>query len=277
MKKIILLLTIAVIPAAIINAQPHTWLVYGSAGFSQNTANGNYVYPQGTNTNWNVAPGIGYQFNKHLTVGVQGSYSHTENGGGQQIPLSNFNNYNYYGGTTIDWTAGAFFRYSQKLGKIFFLYGQVNMAYMSSQAHDVPGVYYVNGSALVAYEANPPAANGFQAQIFPAVGANIYKGLALNFGLGGINYNTISQNIEGAGNSNSSNIQLTFGQQVNIGISDNFNCHMMHKHKHHHSDAVSGSEYRHVDNGGKEEDDAPAPVESKKHRKHKTEKTEDNN
>jgi hypothetical protein len=271
MKKL-MLLVIAFCSAASVYAQPHTWLVYGNAGFTQ-SSNGYNTYPQGKNTNWNVAPGIGYQFNKHLTIGLQGSYGHQENAGDPYLAIPSYNNYYYYGygyGTTISWTAGAFFRYTQNVGKIFFLYGQVNMAYLYSKLHDVPYYYTVNGNAVSSTEPIGPKADGFQANMFPGIGARVYRGLALNFAVGGINYTNINQQIDGYGNNKSSNIAITFGQQASIGISDNFNYHMHHRKHHHHSDAVSGSEYRHVDNSGTEEDDAPAPMgDGKKHHKHK--------
>lgn len=267
MKKIALL-ALAFAGMAHAYAQPHTWLVYGSAGISQNTNNSSYAYPQGTTTNWSVTPGIGYQFNKHLTVGVQGSYSHAENPYPAPVftsPYSNNSFFNGYGGTTINWSAGAFFRYTQNLGKIFYIYGQANMAYLSSELHNAP--YYYYNSNTVIYSESTPTANGFEGQLFPAIGAKIYKGLALNFSLGGLDYNTISQNLEGGGNGKVSNVQLTFGQQVNIGVSDNFSFRKHHKH-HHHIEA--GSEYRHTEvTGADDDDDAPAPETQKKHKKEK--------
>jgi|GEM_PF-290717 len=269
MKKL-LLLALAITSVTTMYAQPGTWLVYGNGSFSQNTNSNSNVSSQGNNTNWSVAPGIGYQFNKHLTAGIQGSYNHTENAQYMLSPVGSSIPYYYTGGITIDWSAGAFFRYTQKVGKIFSLYGQANMSYISSELYNAPYYYYLpNGTAV---SETRPKTNGFQVQLFPAVSARVYKGLALNFSFGGINYTTQSQNIDGAGTNKSSNIQVTFGQQVNFGISDNFNCHMMHHRKHHHH-AEAGAELRHTDMSAADDDDAPAPV-TEKHKKHKKEKEE---
>ncbi len=269
MKKF-LLLALGITAATTTFAQPGTWLVYGNGSFSQNNNSNNNISAQGNNTNWSVAPGIGYQFNKHLTAGIQGSYTHTENG--QYLlydPISSSMPYYYSGGISIDWSAGAFFRYTQKVGKVFFLYGQANMSYISSELYNAPYYYFLPNGTTVSE--SRPKATGFQAQLFPAVGARVYKGLALNFSIGGINYATQSQNVDAVGTNRSSNIAVTFGQQVNFGISDNFNCHMMHHRKHHHH-AEAGAEMRRTDMPV-EDDDAPAPV-APKHKRHHKEKEE---
>jgi hypothetical protein len=71
-------------------------------------------------------------------------------------------------------------------------------------------------------------ANGFYAKLTPAVGVNIIDGFALNFGFGGIEFETMK--VSGAASSNTS-FDLTWGTQFNIGGSKNILCG---RHKHHH-------------------------------------------
>lgn len=254
MKKLILLTALLYTVAAY--AQPHTWLVYGNAGISQNSDS--YQYPQGTNTSWSISPGIGYQVDKHITLGIQVSYSHIEGVSDGYVLLntaSPISEYIYTSGNsiTINWSAGAFFRYTQNFGQIFFLYGQANMAYMSIEVYNTPYYYYpVPFYNNYYYQPYSPSASGIQAQVFPAIGAKVYKGLALNFNLGGLNYSSINQKVDYEGTKKAGTVQFTFGQQVSIGISDNFSCHFRHRHKHQHNDA--GSEYRQPDKKSTEED-----------------------
>ncbi len=263
MKKSILLAASLFYYTAI-SAQPHTWLVYGTAGLSQNSNTDPYQYPQGTNTSWSVAPGIGYQFNKHITAGVQVSYSHIEDATNGYVPFNAgpISGYEYASGNsiTINWSAGGFFRYTQDLGQIFFLYGQANMSYLSSELHNQPEYFYPLLSNYMPvnsyyYGSNPTSTGSFQVQIFPAVGAKIYKGLALNFSFGGVDYVNMHSKSDYSETRNSKSVQLTFGQQVNFGISDNFSFHAKHRRKHAKEETVPGSEYRHVDKDTGEESD----------------------
>jgi len=254
MKRIILL-SASLFYYAAISAQPHTWLLYGTAGLSQNSNTDQY--PQGTNTSWSVAPGIGYQFDKHITAGVQVSYSHIEDATGGYVLLARgaaVPEYAYASGNSImiNWSAGGFLRYTQELGQIFFLYGQANMSYLSSELYDQPQYFYPLFSNYMPvygyyYGSPPTSTSSFQLQIFPAVGAKIYKGLALNFSFGGVDYITTHSKSDYAAPQNPKSVQITFGQQVNIGISDNFSFHAKHRRRHAKEETVPGSEYRHVD------------------------------
>ena len=73
MKKFVLAL-LAVGSVATANAQKNSILTYGTAGiFVDNTDNGPGLGDSRT-VSWNVNPGIGYQFHKNLTAGIQGGY-----------------------------------------------------------------------------------------------------------------------------------------------------------------------------------------------------------
>ncbi len=62
--------------------------------------------------------------------------------------------------------------------------------------------------------------DGFGVKISPNIGVNVTNGFCLNFGFGGIEYKTLKADTDGAKASNS--FDLTFGQQINVGVSKNF-------------------------------------------------------
>jgi len=185
MKKLFLML-VAIVSFASVNAQEKTWLLYGNAGLNITSTSGT------STTAFNINPGFGYQFHKNMTVGVQGGYSNeTYPGSVGDSVLSGY-------------SAGAFFRYTHYLNNTFFLFAHLNAGYMS-QTVDFP----VGGSLEV---------TGFGAQITPAIGVNVGKGLALNFGVGGLGFSSMDYG------ATVTNFNLSFGQQFNIGISKNFGC-----------------------------------------------------
>jgi len=181
---------------------------------------------------WNFDPGVGYQFNEHWTLGLVGGYgtdSSFKADGGKRL------SYKHY-------SIGVFGRYTQPLGKIFSLYGQLEARYQNMHA-SFDGEK-VDGSDV----------NGFMIGFTPAVAINVCHGFALNFGFGGLGFS--SMKADGADNS-STNFGLTFGHQMNIGISKNFGGHKMHGH-HEPMD-----ETRHMDTT----DDEDATPKKKKARK----------
>ena len=78
MKKLFLAL-LAVASVATANAQKNTFLLYGNAGVNTGKTDNGAAVGTETETAWNVSPGFGYQFNHHLTVGVQGGYNAWKN------------------------------------------------------------------------------------------------------------------------------------------------------------------------------------------------------
>jgi hypothetical protein len=235
MKKLILAL-LASGTLATANAQePRSILTYGNLDFNQERAGGQTT---SKNTVWSATPGVGYQFNHNWTVG--GFI-----GWGQDAQKDNT------GATTTDnmYRAGAFARYSQYIRKseIFFWYAQYEFAYQ--------GGYTTN-------EGNPATNknNGVYTRLFPALGVNVGRGIALNFAVGGVEYGTLKYD----GDAYSYNtLNLSFGEQWSFGISKNFNCgHKMHAH-HEPGDEVHR---RKIDKMEDEDDDAPKPKRKQRNR-----------
>jgi len=216
------------------NAQEKSILLYGNATYSgDNIDYGSY---KTTETHWGAMPGIGYQYDKNWTIGLQGSYmqgrtpNYTGFGGTVQTYISN------------DWSVGPFLRYAYALSNIFTVYGQFNIGYAGGnyQMKDVP--------PLATY-------SGFSASVAPYLGINVYKTLCLNFSVGGLGYMTQSwTHGESYGRGGNPNMfSLTFGQQFSVGISKNFMTGQ-HKMKGH---AQPGDDTRKMDTKDDDDDDAP--------------------
>ncbi|MBS1772565.1 MAG: porin family protein [Bacteroidetes bacterium] len=227
MKKLILAL-LAVASVGTANAQKNTFLTYGNAGVMwDKTDNGNLVGST-ENTTWNITPGVGYQFNNHLTVGVQGGYGQNKtinNTVGAPSIQNTMNN--------REWQLGAFFRYTQPLGGIFSMWTQLDLSYLSGKwSSEVitygPATTVANSSDMY---------NGFQGSITPAIALAVHKGWALNFGIGGLAYRTTSYD---KAPTVTNGFMVTFGQQFNVGVSRNIGC-CMSKHRAHHE---PGMEHR---------------------------------
>ena len=205
------------------NAQAGSILVYGNAGISASKP----ANAKPTKTlDFNITPGVGYQFNKNWTAGLYGNYetnSQLPDGGDR------FGNRQY--------TVGVFGRYSCPVSPIFTVFGQVNGGYMSGHSFDGDGK--IAGTEF----------HGFEVGFAPAVQVFVTKGFALNFAFGGVEFNSVG--LKDA-DYNTTSFDLTFGQQFNIGISKNFGCG--HKAKKGHHEPMD--ETRHMDTAD-DEDDAP--------------------
>lgn len=224
MKKLILaLLAVASISAA--NAQKNSILVYGDVGVNfDNTDNGSKATTMSVkNTNWNIAPGVGYQISNHITLGLQGGYWFGKTETQSQnvwtpAPPSSI--------TTTDswreWQIGAFGRYTMPLGGIFSMWTQLNASYVSGKV-SMDTLDFTTGRPLPLTAED--TYNGFQATLTPALAINVHNGLALNFGIGGIGFRTVSYD---KAPTTQSNFMFTFGQQINVGISKNFGCRSHH-------------------------------------------------
>lgn len=224
MKKLILaLLAVATVGTA--NAQKNTFLVYGNAGVNWGKTDMGAATGTNENTSWNITPGVGFQFNNHLTVGVQGGYMSDKS-------INNSISLAPAGVKTTnvgrEWQAGAFFRYTQPLTGIFNMWTQLDLSYISGKnTSDV-----VTTSSLGVATAAPQVSdmyNGFQAMITPAIGVNVHKGWALNFGIGGLGFRSVSFD---KAPTTMNNFMVTFGQQFNVGVSRNIGCHCGTKRGH---------------------------------------------
>lgn len=233
MKKLFLAL-LAMGTIATANAQePKSILLYGDVSLS--TVRDPALMKT---TAWDVSPGIGYQFNHNWTLGVSlswGQFAMKDSAG-----IKNTDNL---------YSVGPFARYSHYIRKseTFFWYAQFDFDYR--------GGYHTN-------EGNPATDkhNGIYVGLYPALGINVGRGICLNFAIGGINYATDKE----ADLSNATNsFNLTFGHQMNVGISKNFGCgHKMHSH-HEPGDEVHR---RRADRMEDEDDAAPKPKRKERNR-----------
>ncbi|GAB2817007.1 outer membrane beta-barrel protein [Ferruginibacter profundus] len=191
MKKVLVAALTLVTVTQAVNAQKGSVLLYGNLA-----VNSSKDASDSKNSSFSVMPGIGYQFADEWTAGINLGV----NGSKDEIGTSG--NYNKISG----FTAGPFVRYTKTLGNIFSIFGHANFNYSTSKYKPFTGTN--------------TTVNGFGINIFPAVGVNVKNGFALNFGFGGIDYGTSKADVSGAKSANS--FSLTFGQQVNVGISKNF-------------------------------------------------------
>jgi hypothetical protein len=231
MKKLILsLLACGTIAAA--NAQAGSWLLYGQASINA-TSNDELGGTTGSaNTiHWMATPGLGYQFDNHWTLGMYANYS---NGGAKALGVG------MPWMRTNDWETGVFVRYTENLNKIFSIYGQFN------------GGFAHGNSTLDGKVITNSRYNGFSLSFAPVIAANVHKGLALTFGIGGIGY--MNHAYENRNNSNGE-FAVMFGQQMNLGIQKNFGGHNRRIHREPGTD-------RHMKNW--RDDDGDSPRKSKK-------------
>lgn len=218
MKKLLLAL-LAVGGFASANAQKNTVLLYGNAGYASSTVD--YGFASYKTSAWGINPGLGYQFSNHMTVGLMGGYNN------MRTPMSDGVNYNIQ----KDWSVGAFWRYTHYMGSTFFMYNQLQLA-------------YVAGSSQTEGLSDKGMYDGVSGSWFPAVGAFVCKGLALNFNIGGVGFRSVSgdaASINSPGVSQN-DFAITMGQQINMGVSLNIGCHSKHGSHGHH--AEPGAEVR---------------------------------
>ena len=232
MKRLILALISAGTLATSANAQePKSILLYGDINL-QTVRNPDLS----KNTIWDAKPGIGYQFNRNWTLGIS-------IGWGQNATKDSAGHKN----TDNMYSVGPFARYSHYIGhsEVFFWYGQFDFDYQ--------GGYHTN-------EGNPATDkhNGVYAGFNPALGINVGHALCLNFSIGGLNYSNDKYTTA----TNATNtFNLTFGHEMNFGISKNFNTgHKMHSHH------EPGDEVGHRKMGKSDDDDDSAPKPKKKER-----------
>ncbi len=226
MKKLFLaLLAMASLGAA--NAQQKgSILGYGDLTFSTSKQQTGPSSTYATrNTFFGINPGIGYQFSHHSTVGLQGGFNIDRDM--WTVPVTTVTgtrNLDFENRTTT-WGIGAFYRYTQTFGNIFFMFSQINAGYMSTT--------YANdsmGTTTVSTVENK--FNGFGASFIPGIGVNVYKGFALNFSSGGIVFTHMRGDLPDAVNPRMTDFGFTFGRQINIGVSRNINCGRKHRHGH---------------------------------------------
>ena len=138
-----------------------------------------------------------------------------------------------------------FFRYTQPVSPIFFLWTQLDLSYVNGK-HTSENITTVGSTTTVGSASD--IYNGFQGSITPAIGVNVYKGLALNFSMGGLGYRTTSFD---KAPTTLNSFYVNFGQQFNFGISKNIGCSCGTKRGHHEP----GMERRKMKKMEEDEDD----------------------
>lgn len=220
MKKLILAI-LAVGSVATVQAQkPGSILLYGNVGINTAKQTNDAGIPGAADitnraTTITFAPGVGYQFNKHFTVGAQfaiTSWKQTTDAIGG-IDYS-----------TRDLKVGAFFRHTVSLNKTFFLFHQFELSYLNGNE-----VTETSGPGGTRVE---DIYDGFCIGWWPAVGINFTPSLALNFSLGGIDFDHRKWDFDGSpATSRESILDVNFGRQFNVGISANLGgSHAKKKH-----------------------------------------------
>jgi hypothetical protein len=215
-------------------------LVYGSAGYSAAKETDDDGLP-GTadvvtkDRNWHFAPGIGYQFNKNWTVGI--------NFGIGMSTMTNDNGSITTEDKMRELMVGPFVRYTTPISKTFFIFNQVNLSYLNGKMTDddgVPGTPDIESSY-----------NGFAANWFPAVGVNFTKCMAFTLDFGGLGYAKRTWDLTGPQEVSESAFDFNFGRTFNIGIQANLGG------KRHRGHSEPGMDHRHMDTSDDSEEDMP--------------------
>jgi hypothetical protein len=194
MKKILLSALLLGSASMVANAQAGSVLVFGDVGYHSSKSASDYKTRE-----FNINPGIGYQFDRNWTVGLVGGYNTL-----RERP-NGVTQWDY----TNTYRLGGFVRHTMKVSRIFSLFTQLEAGYQGTEAGNTGS----NASVT---------ANGFFAKATPAVGVNIVDGFALNFGFGGLEYSNIK--VSGA-TKGSSSFDVTWGTQFNVGVSKNIFCY----------------------------------------------------
>ncbi|AXB56371.1 outer membrane beta-barrel protein [Flavobacterium fluviale] len=193
MKKMLLILALSVFGFA--NAQKGTVLVGGNIGYT--STNREFQTGKDKISQFDFSPRVGYQFNDNWTVGGEfliGSSKSEVEGAGES--------------KSNDFKAGAFLRYSVPLSETFAVFADLGAGFQNQKNT----VYSALGD-------NESKADGIYASITPALFINMKKGFGLNFSIGGLGYETLSFDNNGA---DVNSFYFNFGKTVNIGISKNF-------------------------------------------------------
>ncbi len=227
MKKLILAL-LAVSSLGVANAQKNSVLVYGNIGLATGkTDNGGGT--ENRYFDWNINPGVGYQFTNNITLGLQGGiWSMFE----ENRTSPALNTWNRNAMETREWQAGVFFRYTKPVNNWLSLFTQLDLNYVSGQDVSEAETRAVDFAANKIVETiiyGYDYYNGFQGSITPMVQVFVHDGMALNFGIGGLGYRTISYDTPKSptalnGTIDQSGFYFTWGNQFNFGVSKNFGC-----------------------------------------------------
>jgi opacity protein-like surface antigen len=237
MKKLILSLLVASSAASAFAQTDLTGgiLLYGTGGYSSSRGSDRTeVGGVGLTTdrprvrNFIVAPGIGFNVNNHISVGLNLGYV----GGKTNFDASGLDVGDVEELKTREFSIGPFVRYTQMLGEHFFVFGQLNASYLNGRSEN--DLFQVSRSEEDRW-------NGFSASYFPAVGIMFSKDAALSFNIGGVGYTYRKYDLDNGGIPNventakESDFAISIGQQFNLGIQKYIGCgrgnHRMKGHR----------------------------------------------
>lgn len=195
MKRILLLLLTIISSSNIILAQTKGQiLLYGTISVN------NTKSEWGEKSFWlRGAPGIGYNLSDNWAVGITGFYDmrNTVDSGARALKSKE-----------AAWAAGPFVRYSQPLGDLFFIYGQLDVVYGQPTAGIMRGVAYPK-----------PDMYTISASLTPAIGMDLDKGFNLYFSFGNLIYKYSKTNTTPDA---AQQLHLNFGSAFSFGVSKFF-------------------------------------------------------
>ncbi|AYN05356.1 outer membrane beta-barrel protein [Flavobacterium sp. 140616W15] len=193
MKKFLLILALATFSFA--NAQKGTILVGGNISYTSEKSE--FKFGEEKENTFSFSPKVGYQFNDNWTVGGEFTVaSSNQDNGIEEVKNNAFK-------------IGAFVRYSVPLNQTFSVFADMGAGFQN-----VKNKEYGPGNAY-----SKSKADGMYVGVTPALFINMKNGFGLNFNIGGLGYETLSFDNNGA---DYSRFFFNFGKEVGIGISKNF-------------------------------------------------------
>ncbi|MBB4800340.1 hypothetical protein HNP37_000379 [Flavobacterium nitrogenifigens] len=193
MKKILVIAALAICSFA--NAQKGTILVGGNIGYTSDKVE--EQFGETTTSTFSFSPKVGYQFHENWTVGGEFTVASSNNDNGTTELKANA------------FKLGAFVRYTKPLNQTFSVFADMGAGFQNLKNKVYgPGNNY-----------GKTKADGMYVGVTPALFINMKKGFGLNFSIGGLGYETLSYDNNGA---DVSSFYFNFGQTFNIGISKNF-------------------------------------------------------
>ncbi|MFH6943674.1 outer membrane beta-barrel protein [Flavobacterium sp. FlaQc-50] len=195
MKKFLIIAALAM--TSFVSAQKGTVLVGGNIDYSSTTVD--YRTDEFKSNKFSFSPRVGYQFNDNWTVGGEFTISSSKND----------SNARFEEGKTSGSRFGAFVRYSVPLNQTFSVFADLGAGFQNQteKGYTSNGVY------------TKTKADGVYVGVTPALFINMKKGFGLNFSIGGLGYETLSYDNNGA---DVSSFNFNFGKTASIGISKNF-------------------------------------------------------
>jgi len=193
MKKILVMAALAICSFA--NAQKGTILVGGNIGYTSDKTE--FANSENTVSEFSFSPKVGYQFHENWTVG--GEFTVTSANDDNGATEEKYNALKF----------GAFVRYTMPLSQTFSVFADMGAGFQNAKSK-----LYGPGNDF-----SKSTADGMYVGVTPALFINMKKGFGLNFSIGGLGYETLSYDNNGA---DVSSFYFNFGQTFNIGISKNF-------------------------------------------------------